>query len=95
MIQSAAFTCPQCQIGVMQPTETTYSGIHHGMLISVPNMPSYTCDICEHREFEILALVQIEALVGQLSLPTEVARRSASRAHLETDIPTAPRRFKP
>jgi C4-type Zn-finger protein len=95
MHHPAALTCPQCQIGVLQPTATTYSGIHHGMLISVPNMPSYMCDICEYHEFEVSALIQIEALVGQLSLPTEVARRSANRTHIESDIPTAPRRFKP
>jgi hypothetical protein len=92
---TTTLTCPQCQIGFLQPTETTYSGIHRGMLISVPNMPSYTCDVCEHHEFDVSALVQIEALVGQLSLPTEVARRSAKPTRIESDVPTAPRRFKP
>ena len=95
MTKSAAFTCPQCQIGFLQPTETTYSGVHHGMLISVPNMPSYTCDLCEHHEFDVSALIQIEALVGQLSLPTEVARHSAKPSRIENDVPTAQRRLKP
>jgi YgiT-type zinc finger domain-containing protein len=95
MTNSAALTCPQCQIGLLQPTETTYSGVHHGMLISVPNMPSWTCDICEHHEFDEAALIQIEALVGQLSLPTEVAQRSAKRAPIESEMPAAPRRLKP
>lgn len=95
MSNSAALSCPQCQIGYLQPTETTYSGVHHGMLISVPNMPSLTCDICEHREFDDAAVVQIEALVGQLGLPTEVARQSAKRTPLESEAPAVPRRLKP
>ena len=95
MSNSAALSCPQCQIGNLQPTETTYTGVHHGMLISVPNMPSLTCDICQHHEFDEAALVQIEGLVGQLSLPTEVAQRSAKRAPIESEMPTAQRRLKP
>ncbi len=94
MANSAALICPQCQIGFLQPTVTTYSGVHHGMLISVPNMPSWTCDICQHHEFEETTISQIEALVGQLRLPTEVARRSTTRTPLENEMPAA-QRLKP
>lgn len=91
MSNSAALSCPQCQIGLLQPTQTTYSGLHNGMVISVPNMPSWTCDICQHHEFDDSALNQIEALVGQLGLPTEVARRSAKRTPIENELPATQR----
>jgi hypothetical protein len=95
MTNTAAVTCPHCQIGYLQPTETTYTGVHNGMMVSVPNMTSWTCDICEHHEFDEAALIQIEALVGQSSLPTEVARRSSKRAPIESEMPATPRRLKP
>ena len=91
MSESAALSCPQCQIGLLQSTETTYSGVHHGMFISMPNMPSWTCDICQYHEFDETALRQIEALVGQLSLPTEVAQRSTKRTPIENEIPATQR----
>lgn len=94
MSNSAALSCPQCQIGFLQPTETTYSGVHQGMLISMPNMPSWTCDICQHHEFDESVISQIEALVGQMKLPTEVARRSAKRTPIESEMPAA-QRLKP
>lgn len=94
MSDSAALSCPHCQIGYLQPDQTTYSGVHHGMVISMPNMPSWTCDICQHHEFDETAIGQLEALVGQLSLPTEVAQRSAKRTPVENDVPAA-QRLKP
>lgn len=56
--------CPQCQIGHLQSGKLTYVRAHHGMVISVPDMPTLTCDVCGYQEFESSALMLLEAMIG-------------------------------
>lgn len=78
-------TCPRCQIGVLKAELATYTGIYRGMFISAPAVPSYSCDICQHREFDDRALSVLDALVGQLSLPQEAPRTPAKQTPAEGD----------
>lgn len=77
--------CPRCQIGVLKPELATYTGLFRGMFISAPSVPSYSCDICQYREFDDRALTYLDALVGQLSLPHEAPRTPAKQAAAEGD----------
>lgn len=89
--------CPRCQIGFLRVGKATYSGIHHAMLVSVPNMPSHKCDVCGYVEFEESALAQIGVLVGQMSVTPETVRPMTKLTAVETDAAeTNPlHRFKP
>jgi len=66
--------CPQCQIGHQQPVRLTYVRVERGMVISVPDMPAQTCDVCGFQEFERESLWRLEALIGQVGLTPNPAR---------------------
>lgn len=66
-----AFMCPRCQIGRCQPGHITYVQMYEGMLLRVPNMLVYTCDICGFQEYSLDAMQQLRALVGEVDVLTE------------------------
>jgi YgiT-type zinc finger domain-containing protein len=78
MSDSEALLCPQCQIGHLQPGRQTYVRVHGDMVISVPDMPALTCDVCGYHEFEQHALIEVEALVSEAKRP--VSARSTPKA---------------
>lgn len=89
-------SCPRCLIGQLESRKTTYSRVHHGIFLSVPNTPCWTCDICQYQELDDAALSQIEALVGQLGLSADLDRRSAKLPSIEGDLmDKRPSRLKP
>jgi YgiT-type zinc finger domain-containing protein len=89
--------CPRCQIGNLQAETGTYSGIHNGMLLSVPNMPVWKCDLCEYQEFDYDALTNIEALAGRFGMPDDPVRPTSKRTPLDSDSldQNLPSRIKP
>lgn len=56
--------CPHCEIGHLHLHHRAYVSVQYEMLISVPDMPTYICDVCGYQEYERAALRQLEALVG-------------------------------
>lgn len=80
-------TCPRCQIGILKPEVATYAGVYRGLFISAPSVPSYRCDVCQHCEFDERALAYLDALVGQLSLPSEPMRPPTKPASADTEAP--------
>ncbi len=95
MTEQAA--CPRCQIGNLHPSMATYSCIHNGMLLTVPNTPVWKCDICQYTEFDYDTLTQLEALTGRYGLPDERVRQPSKPAPLDTDVNenNLPHRIKP
>lgn len=91
MIGQTHYPCPRCFVGHLKADHATYAGVIQGMLLSVPNMPAWTCDVCQHHEFDEAALIQIEALVGQTSLQDESNRPSAKRPPMDNDSTTPSR----
>lgn len=97
MTEKTAPACPRCQIGYLQPGLTTYSGIYHGTLLSVPNVPTWTCDICQYQEYDDVAMLHLEALVGDFTPPADTIRPASKPQSRESELtekkPTP--RFKP
>lgn len=89
--------CPRCQIGNLNATTATYSATFNGMLLSVPNVPAWKCDICGYLEFEDDALAQIEGLVGHFGLPDDRTRPASKIPPMDSDQPdkNLPHRLKP
>ncbi len=79
--------CPRCQIGNLQATTGTYTSIQNGMLLSVPNMPVWKCDVCQYQEFDYDAITRVEALVGHLGLPDDPERRASTLPTFDSDVP--------
>ena len=69
------YPCPRCQVGSCQRSLAPYLSVHDDMLISVPDMPIWTCDICGYHEFEREAVSRLETLMKQGA--SEVRRKSA------------------
>jgi YgiT-type zinc finger domain-containing protein len=64
MSQTKKRTCPQCQIGVLHPTETHFTGMVKGRLLSIPDLAAEECDICGYLEFDPRKMAVVEVLVG-------------------------------
>jgi len=90
-------SCPRCQIGYLQPEKATYAYVHNGMLLSVPNMPAWKCDICQYQEFDYDAITQVEALVGHFGLPDDPVRPASKLPTVDSDAAETklPHRIKP
>ncbi|MCB9450016.1 MAG: hypothetical protein H6672_01165 [Anaerolineaceae bacterium] len=74
MTDRLSYPCPYCQIGYCHPEEATYTRLHHGRVVSVPDMLAWTCDICFIQEFDQDAVRQVETLLGINQWPTLPAR---------------------
>lgn len=89
--------CPRCQIGNLQAGTATYTYVYNGMLLSVPGMPAWTCDLCQYQEFDYDAVARIEALVGHVGMPSDPARPASKLPAVDADLPDSslPHRIKP
>ncbi|MBK8025430.1 MAG: YgiT-type zinc finger protein [Chloroflexi bacterium] len=82
---STKHACPRCQIGTMQPTQASYSTVYRSALLSVPNIPAWSCDICAYLEYDDDAMARLEALVGEYILTNETARANPKPAALDSE----------
>jgi len=57
------YPCPRCQVGHCQRTTTPYLKVHGDMLVTVPDMPLWTCDICGYYEYERDVVARLETLM--------------------------------
>ncbi len=89
--------CPRCQIGNLHAHKATYTLVHHGMLLSVPDMTAWQCDICGYTEFDYDTLTEIEALTGRLGIPEDPVRPASKLPTVESDPAETklPHRLKP
>jgi hypothetical protein len=44
--------CPRCYIGRLQKGKAPFLALYRQRLLTVPVATSYTCDICDYREFD-------------------------------------------
>ncbi|MEP7292167.1 MAG: hypothetical protein ABI835_10300 [Chloroflexota bacterium] len=89
--------CPRCQVGNLQTETATYTCIHNGSLLSMPNIPVWKCDICQYTEFDYDTLTQIEALTGRLGMPDDRVRAPSKLPAVDADLNdnNLPHRMKP
>lgn len=88
-----SFPCPYCEIGQCHLSHRTYLGIYNGMLLSAPQIPFWTCDICQHQEFDREAVERLESLLASDDgLKQRIADKITSS---DTRKPPQVRRVKP
>lgn len=56
-------TCPECHSGRMQPTSAFLFVKRAGMPLCVPDFPAWVCDLCGLREYDHLALSELEVML--------------------------------
>ncbi|MBN2147397.1 MAG: YgiT-type zinc finger protein [Anaerolineales bacterium] len=79
--------CPECHAGVFRLEYLTYFTWLDGELVTVPNFPSWVCDVCGRREYDARAVSWLNTL-----LSPNTGRRSSSRRssrHSRIDRPQA------
>lgn len=66
--------CPECQTGVLHLRYLTYFTWLNEELVTVPNFPSWVCDMCNRREYDPRAIKWLNTL-----LRPEAGRKQARR----------------
>src|SRR4030042_3745561 len=79
--------CPECHTGVFHLEYLTYFTWLNDELITVPNFPSWVCDVCGKREYDPHAVNWLNMLLS----PTQ-GRKPKPRPR---NLPKKPHRPKP
>jgi YgiT-type zinc finger domain-containing protein len=67
--------CPECRSGVMHLRYITYFTWLSGQLVTVPNFPAWTCDVCGRREYDSRAISWLNTMLNPLAGKRPVSRR--------------------
>jgi YgiT-type zinc finger domain-containing protein len=62
--QEYARICPECHAGVFHLEYLTYFTWLNDELITVPNFPSWVCDVCGKREYDMHAVSWLNMLLS-------------------------------
>ena len=75
---SVAFTCNECQAGMMRLQFITYFTWLDEELVTVPNFPAWVCDVCGKREYDERAVNWLTTLLspnaGQTTIHSRLRR---------------------
>ncbi len=79
--------CPECHTGVLHLEYLTYFTWLNDELITVPNFPSWVCDICGKREYDTHAVSWLNMLLSPTTGRKPKPRRKAPPRHLNRPQP--------
>ncbi len=57
-------TCPNCGMGTLKPTRSTYVRWWRNHLVTVPDFATWRCDACGYTRYDTEALTKINSLLG-------------------------------
>jgi YgiT-type zinc finger domain-containing protein len=79
-IESAApAACPHCQAGNLNLKRVVYARWYGPHFVTIPNFPSWVCDVCGSLEYDGAALEQVRLVLGREAGPSvESLRRAAA-----------------
>lgn len=63
-LQKSKVFCPSCQVGNYHLKLVTYYAWHKNDLITVPDFPSWVCDVCNRIEYDKKAVDQLRSLLA-------------------------------
>ena len=63
-LQEYSRICPECHTGVFRLEYLTYFTWLNDELITVPNFPSWVCDVCGKREYDTRAVSWLNMLLS-------------------------------
>ena len=70
-----SYPCNDCQAGVMRLTYLTYFTWLGDELITVPNFPSWVCDVCGRRIYDERAIAWLSTLLNPDAGKAQARRR--------------------
>jgi YgiT-type zinc finger domain-containing protein len=71
----ATSPCPECHAGVLRLQYLTYFTWLNEELVTVPNFPSWVCDVCGRREYDARAISWLNTLLSPNAGRRPVPRR--------------------
>ena len=82
--EQSAYThvCPECHTGVLHLEYLTYFTWLNDELITVPNFPSWVCDVCGKREYDTHAVSWLNMLLS----PTTGRKHKPRRRNLPRNL---------
>jgi YgiT-type zinc finger domain-containing protein len=78
----ALHVCPECHTGVLHLEYLTYFTWLNDELITVPNFPSWVCDVCGRREYDTHAVSWLNMLLS----PTTGRKPKPRRKNLPRNL---------
>jgi len=82
--------CPECRSGVMHLRYITYFTWLGGELVTVPNFPAWTCDVCGRREYDSRAVSWLNTMLNPAAGKRPVAHRRRTRPGRGDHLPPQP-----
>jgi YgiT-type zinc finger domain-containing protein len=73
--KSNSYPCPECHSGVVRLEYLTYFTWFNDELITVPNFPSWVCDVCGRREYDRRAVSWLNTMLTPGTGHNPAARR--------------------
>lgn len=64
MAENSSYPCPNCQIGLCQPTRTSYLRLVNGGLVCAQGQRGWVCDVCRYQEFDGDVVRNMDILLG-------------------------------
>ena len=70
--KTEGYACPRCTVGRCSQRGMTFSEVHLGQLLAIPDVLAYVCDVCHFVEFaqETLEALWQELYGDQSDAPT-------------------------
>lgn len=81
------FQCPECHAGVMRLHYLTYFTWLNQELVTVPNFPSWVCDVCGRREYDSRAITWLNTLLNPSAGKRTIPRGRGGQARLDRPHP--------
>jgi YgiT-type zinc finger domain-containing protein len=83
---AVSYVCPHCGTGTLHLRRVVFANWYGGQFVTMPNFPGWVCDVCGEREYDAVALEQINTLLGtELDLRRTANRRA--RPSLKNFVP--------
>jgi YgiT-type zinc finger domain-containing protein len=79
--------CPECHTGVFHLQYLTYFTWLNDELITVPNFPSWVCDVCGKREYDTRAVSWLNMLLSPTTGQNHRIRRRKLPGNLDRPQP--------
>jgi len=79
--------CVECHAGVLHLEYLTYFTWLNNELVTVPNFPSWVCDVCGRREYDSRAINWLNALLSPNTGRRTVVRRRHRPADMDRPQP--------
>ena len=85
--QDYVLPCPECHSGMMRLEFLTYFTWLHDELVTVPNFPSWVCDMCGRREYDTRAVSWLNTLLNPSAGKRRINRRRSRLPRMDRPQP--------